>query len=208
MCPRLRAGDSQGTCAYLTRARTMPFNTELVWLQPATDAAYRYADLLAPSSLGFEDTDAAAFIDWGFDFIKHDTCGTDCPIHNGCIQNATARMAKAIYEHGRGETVYYLDSGNPTSPQRVYNPYNRGVHDDEALLKVAVRPSELVWNWATRLPHGPHLFKSWFDRSDTWPSFLTNVHNQGNGRTNGCIYAAFFFPRPPKRLLPARPPPQ
>lgn len=33
----------------------------------------------------------------GFDFVKHDTCGTDCSIHNGCIQRATARMRDGLY---------------------------------------------------------------------------------------------------------------
>ena len=55
------------------------------------------------------------------------------------------------------------------------------VTNQEALLKLAVRPSELVWVWATQWGNdgkGPHMFKSWFDREDTWGSVLTNLHNQ------------------------------
>lgn len=100
--------------------------------------------------------------------------------------------------------VYYLDSGNPTSPQRTFNPYNQGMPpyaqaqevQQESILKLATRPEELAWVWATawgrssvvpdaedargRLTDdkGPHMFKSWFDRQDSWYSALTNLHSQ------------------------------
>ena len=32
-------------------------------------------------------------------------------------------MADGLWEAGKGKMVYYLDNGNPTSPQRVYNPH-------------------------------------------------------------------------------------
>lgn len=105
---------------------------------------------------------------------------------------------------GNGTTVYYLDSGNPTSPQRTFNPYYQGIPayakaseiQQESILKLANRPEELAWVWATewgrnsvvpdpedargRLTDdkGPHMFKSWFDRQDTWFSALTNLHSQ------------------------------
>eukprot|EP01065_Artemidia_motanka_P010782 TRINITY_DN15775_c0_g1_i1.p1 TRINITY_DN15775_c0_g1~~TRINITY_DN15775_c0_g1_i1.p1 ORF type:complete len:434 (+),score=126.46 TRINITY_DN15775_c0_g1_i1:57-1358(+) len=131
-------------------------------------------------SLWNEGVDAQTFVDWGFDFIKHDTCGTDYSVHDGGLQNATIRMRDAIWEAGGGKVVYYLDSGNPTSPQRVYNPHQRHVKNSEALHKLATSKRELVWVWATQFgdAKGPHMFKSWFDRKDTWGSMLTNLHNQ------------------------------
>lgn len=130
-------------------------------------------------SLNHERVDAKSFADWGFDFVKHDTCGTDCGVHDGCIQHAAYEMAMGLNSTGR-EIVYYLDNGNPTSPQRVYNPHNHHVMYEEAIIKVATRPEELVWYWSTQLDPsiGPHLTKSWFDRKDTWISMLTNLHNQ------------------------------
>eukprot|EP01062_Namystynia_karyoxenos_P032056 TRINITY_DN23698_c0_g1_i2.p1 TRINITY_DN23698_c0_g1~~TRINITY_DN23698_c0_g1_i2.p1 ORF type:complete len:437 (+),score=147.73 TRINITY_DN23698_c0_g1_i2:72-1382(+) len=131
-------------------------------------------------SWGHEEIDAQTFVDWGFDFVKHDTCGTDYSVHDGGLQNATERMREGIFKAGKGRVVYYLDSGNPTSPQRVYNPHQRHVVNREALHKLAVTPRELVWVWATQWNDGkgPHMFKSWFDRKDTWGSMLTNLHNQ------------------------------
>ena len=128
-------------------------------------------------------------------------------MHDGGLQNATERMRNGIWEAGQKagrKIVYYLDSGNPTSPQRVFNPYQHGIpaYNDameiqqESLLKLATKPEELVWAWATKWgrdsvvadPHdvrgrlvddkGPHMFKSWFDRQDSWQSVLTNAANQ------------------------------
>ncbi len=78
-----------------------------------------------PGSFEFEAIDAQTFVDWGFDFVKHDTCGTDYTVHDGGMQNATERMRNGLYAAGNGTIVYYLDSGNPTSPQRVFNPHQR-----------------------------------------------------------------------------------
>jgi len=52
-------------------------------------------------SLGNEAVDAATFADWGIDFIKHDTCNTDCGIHTQCLQDSTARMSAGIKATGR-----------------------------------------------------------------------------------------------------------
>jgi hypothetical protein len=127
-------------------------------------------------------------VEWGFDLVKHDTCGTDYSIHNGGLQNASRRMAEGLWDAGQGKMVYYLDSGNPTSPQRVYNPHQHSVTDTEARLKLATSPKELVWRWvddegdAWRAKdggvRGPHMFKSWFDIEDAWGSTLSNAHNQ------------------------------
>lgn len=90
-------------------------------------------------------------------------------------------MRDGLWEAGEGKVVYYLDHGNPTSPQRVFNPRNIHVRREEALLKVAVQASELAWVWLDKLPQqekGPHIFKSWFDIFDTFASTMTNVHNQ------------------------------
>ena len=42
--------------------------------------------------------------------------------------------------------AFYIDAGNPTSPQRVYNP-NRIHIPPAAMVKVASEPSQLVWEW-------------------------------------------------------------
>ena len=154
-----------------------------------------------------EATDAAAFVEWGFDSIKHDSCGRDYSVHDGSFQAAVSRMRDAIWAAGQKagrKIVYYLDSGNPTSPQRVFNPYGHGIPEyasameiqQESYLKLALKPEELTWVWATKWgrdsvvadPHdargrlvddkGPHMIKSWFDRQDSWPSVLTNAQNQ------------------------------
>eukprot|EP01051_Picozoa_sp_SAG22_P016129 SAG22_NODE_2219_length_2823_cov_1.220999_2_plen_610_part_00 len=158
-------------------------------------------------SFGHEAADAAAFVEWGFDMIKHDTCGRDYGVHDGGLQNATERMRDGIWAAGLKagrKIVYFLDSGNPTSPQRVFNPYQHGVPayadameiQQESLLKLATKPEELVWVWATKWGRdsvvtdasdargrlvddkGPHMYKSWFDRQDSWQSVLTNAANQ------------------------------
>lgn len=134
-------------------------------------------------SMRHEAVDAASFVRWGFDMVKHDTCGHVVDdVHNGAMQAAVARMRDALWSSSNGTMVYYLDSGNPTSPQRVYNPRQIGVTDQESLKKLAIRPSELAWVWALDAwandTKGPHMLKSWFDRKDTWGSVLTNAHNQ------------------------------
>ena len=131
-------------------------------------------------SLHHEDIDAQSFVEWGFDFVKHDTCGTDYSVHNGGLQNATRRMRDALWLHGDGRIVYYLDSGNPVSPQKMFNPRNRGVTSLEWKLKLATEPAELAWVWVDAMSadddKGPHILKSWFDIHDTWESTLSNLH--------------------------------
>jgi hypothetical protein len=63
----------------------------------------------------------------------------------------------------------------PPPPPGVFNPHQRGVTNQEALQKLAVTPSELVWVWTSQWADGkgPHAFKSWFDREDTWGSVLS-----------------------------------
>lgn len=43
-----------------------------------------------------------------------------------CIRNSTTHMSQALQKYaaaaGRDPVVYYIDHGNPTSPQRLYNP--------------------------------------------------------------------------------------
>ena len=125
-------------------------------------------------SLDFETVDAAWFVEQGFDFVKSDTCNTDCPVHNGCLQNSTQLLSDGLRMSSK-DIVYYIDSGNPTSPQGVYNPHQYHVRNEQYLLKLAVVPGELVWRWA----HGvATMWKSWFDSYDKWRSTLGNVHNQ------------------------------
>jgi alpha-galactosidase len=162
--------------------------------KPLTDLAHTrglkigiYTSVSAVTCGGFtgsfqhEAVDAQAFADWGFDFVKHDTCGADYSVHDGSMQAAVVRMRDGLWEAGGGKMVYYLDSGNPTSPQRVFNPRQIHITDEQAKKKLATKPSELVWVWLGELPNqerGPHLFKSWFDIGDTFLSTLTNAHNQ------------------------------
>lgn len=89
-------------------------------------------------------------------------------------------MREGLFKAGQGSMIYYLDNGNPTSPHRVFNPHLRWVVDQEYIKKEAVKPSELVWVWATQWSDGkgPHFFKSWYDISDSWESTLDNAHNQ------------------------------
>ena len=144
-------------------------------------------------SLGFEAIDAETFASWGVDFVKHDTCGVDCPVHNGCIRNATHRMSKALKEASAKRNksiVYYLDHGNPSNAQRAWNPDNVHVVNEESLAKVATRTDELVWTWA---PMYVDMYKSAFDRSDTWTSLLVTAHNQaksGPYQKCGAIHSA------------------
>lgn len=124
-------------------------------------------------SLDYEATDANSFVQWGFDFVKQDTCNQDCPITNGCIQNSTQRMERALNATGK-PVVIYIDDGNDSTDERMYNP--NGVHVRvNPPLKMALSWPQLAWQWA---PARANMWKSWFDRADNWESFLDNVHRQ------------------------------
>ena len=134
-----------------------------------------------------EAIDAHSFAEYGFDFVKHDTCGVDYSVHDGGLQNATRRMRDALWKASgdRRRIVYYLDSGNPTSPQKMYNPKQRGVAKQEWRLKLATAPQELAWVWTDAMTlddqKGPHIVKSWFDIHDTWESTVSNLHSMIKG---------------------------
>lgn len=127
-----------------------------------------------PASLGYEEIDAKAFVEWGFDFVKHDTCNSDCGIHTGCLQDSTTKMSKALNATGV-PVIYYIDAGNPTSGQKVYNPHHYHEGEKETLVKTGVTPSELAWNWAKPISH---MWKNWLDVQDTWRSTIDNLHHQ------------------------------
>ena len=147
------------------------------------------------ASLGHEDTDAKSFVEWGFDFVKHDTCGgyngepaNECGVGvlggGNCIKNSTQKMAAALKKYGAAagkEIVYYIDHGNPTSPQRMFNPRQRFVSDLEEsqsnVAKLAVRPDQLGWTWAADVCH---MMKTTFDTNDSWESMLNNLHSTIN----------------------------
>ena len=80
-------------------------------------------------SLDYEQIDAQAFIEWGFDFIKHDTCSdqgydnSTCGSTNGCIQNSTYHMGYNLHKYSNGKAVYYIDDGNPSTSYRLFNPH-------------------------------------------------------------------------------------
>jgi hypothetical protein len=73
--------------------------------------------------------------------VKHDTCGgyngepaNECGVGvlggGNCIRNSTTKMSAALKKYGAvvgKEIVYYIDHGNPTSPQRMFNPRQRFV---------------------------------------------------------------------------------
>eukprot|EP00729_Bicosta_minor_P010193 gene10193-25212_t len=139
-------------------------------------------------SLGFEDVDAQSFVEWGFDFVKHDTCGgyngepyDECGVGNdasgfNCIKNSTSAMSKALQKYGQQankKIVYYIDHGNPTSPQRMYNPKQYYVSSDmngqSDVSKLATKPSQLGWTWAADVCH---MMKVCFDTNDSWDSML------------------------------------
>eukprot|EP00042_Codosiga_hollandica_P029947 m.169308 g.169308 ORF g.169308 m.169308 type:complete len:430 (-) comp53220_c0_seq4:169-1458(-) len=123
-------------------------------------------------SLNYEAIDAASFAEWGFDFVKFDTCGYDCGVHDLCMQNSTARMRDGLNATGR-PIVFYIDAGNPTSPQRIYNPFAVSVPPQQ-MIKVANTVEQLVWYWG---PTTANMWKHWFDISDHWVSTLDNLQN-------------------------------
>ena len=78
--------------------------------------------------------------------------------------------------------VYYLDSGNPTNPQKLYNPRQRSKHMPVPLDSCVAQDAEqLTWRWATALKpagRGPHMMKAIFDIKDVYENTLMNAHNQ------------------------------
>jgi len=103
--------------------------------------------------------------------VKHDTCGgyngepaNECGVGvlggGNCIKNSTMKMAAALKKYGAlagKEIVYYIDHGNPTSPQRMFNPHQRFVsaaEDSQSnVAKLAVMPDQLGWTWAADVCH-------------------------------------------------------
>lgn len=69
--------------------------------------------------------------------------------------------------------IFYLDAGNPTSPQRVYNPHFHHV-PPESVIKVASNPKELVWDWGSSLTN---IRKFWYDMQDNWMSVMDVVQH-------------------------------
>eukprot|EP00727_Mastigamoeba_balamuthi_P004687 m51a1_g14216 putative alpha-galactosidase (450) ;mRNA; f:180907-182653 len=123
------------------------------------------------SSLGHEAIDAQTFADWGMDLVKHDTCNLDCDVQ--CIKRSTALMRDGLNKTGK-PIVYYVDDGNDSSGQRLFNPFHHSVPSSHR-IKVADAWQDLVWVWG---PDTCNMWKSWFDRKDTWESFLDNLHMQ------------------------------
>jgi hypothetical protein len=136
-------------------------------------------------SLFHEAVDAAAFADWGFDFVKHDTCSPGfCGVCNdtgrdgtgddgNCIKRSTTLMSQGLQATGKN-ILYYIDHGNPTSPQKIYNPFQHGVNPDLPGRRpghpplvpgtpawddacgwnsLALKPSELGWTWGADVCH-------------------------------------------------------
>eukprot|EP00040_Diaphanoeca_grandis_P042491 m.265138 g.265138 ORF g.265138 m.265138 type:complete len:461 (-) comp60128_c0_seq1:287-1669(-) len=148
-------------------------------------------------SLGFEDVDAKSFVDWGFDFVKHDTCGgyhgepaDECGVgvlsKGNCIKTSTAKMSAALRKYAAvtsppKQIVYYIDHGNPTSPQTLYNPNHYFIADNAQsqsdISKQADTPEQLGWTWAS---DACHMMKTTYDTNDSWESMLNNLHSSIN----------------------------
>jgi len=131
-------------------------------------------------SLGYEKIDAQSFADWGFDFVKYDTCddydtngNVDCNVT--CIKQSCTAMRDGLNATGR-PIVFYIDDGNDTTGPRVWNPKGHSVNPkNNDWIKMAHQWEDLVWIWG---PSTANMFKSWFDRSDTWMSIMDNSHQQ------------------------------
>ena len=147
-------------------------------------------------SLGFEERDARSFVEWGFDFVKHDTCAgyngepaNECGVGNlradgfNCIKNSTTTMSKALKRYSAAATpprnvVYYIDHGNPTSSMALFNPHQRFVGSDPQsasdVSKLATLPNQLGWTWAAGVCD---MMKTTWDTYDGWESMLDNLHS-------------------------------
>eukprot|EP00658_Telonema_sp_P-2_P028526 TRINITY_DN21845_c0_g2_i1.p1 TRINITY_DN21845_c0_g2~~TRINITY_DN21845_c0_g2_i1.p1 ORF type:complete len:272 (+),score=39.83 TRINITY_DN21845_c0_g2_i1:2-817(+) len=88
------------------------------------------------------------------------------------------------------DIIYYLDHGNPTSPMKVYNPRKHHIptkvpehpvpgtaawNDAVGMTSQALTPDQLGWTWGGDVAH---MMKVWYDRQDSWDSFLSNIHSQ------------------------------
>jgi len=74
-------------------------------------------------------------------------------------------MSAALRKHGGAQSppkkiVYYIDHGNPTSPQRLHNPQQYFVQEaldkemaTSDISKLAVTPAQLGWTWAAEECH-------------------------------------------------------
>ena len=135
-------------------------------------------------------------------------CGVGVLGGGNCIRNSTTKMSAALKKYGAAagkEIVYYIDHGNPTSPQRLFNPQQRFVSAREEaqsdVAKLAVLPDQLGWTWAAEVINSPpsttcsstpygitahlapqvcHMMKTTFDTNDSWESMLNNLHSTIN----------------------------
>jgi len=131
-------------------------------------------------SLANERIDAQSFADWGFDFVKYDTCddydaqgNVDC--NETCIYNSAVAMRDGLNATKR-PIVYYIDDGNDSTGPRVWNPKGHSVDkSNNDWIKMAHRWQDLVWVWGADVTN---MWKSWFDRSDNWNSVMDNAHMQ------------------------------
>jgi hypothetical protein len=114
--------------------------------------------------------------------VKHDTCSPGfCGVYGdegrdgtgddgNCIRRSTTLMSEALQASGR-DIVYYIDHGNPTSPQKVFNPFlhhvpteKAGAHpgtDDWNVAvgwnSLALKPAQLGWTWGASVSHRAHI---------------------------------------------------
>ena len=61
-------------------------------------------------SLHYEKIDAQTFLSWGMGFVKHDTCGVDCGVHDGCLQASTGLMADTLHRLDPSGARFFFSS--------------------------------------------------------------------------------------------------
>lgn len=130
-------------------------------------------------SLGYEDIDGQQFASWEVDFLKYDTCGDDCSIHTGCVQQSTIAISESLRSHSKAsiKPVIYVDAGDPSNMNGVLNPQGLYVNDPTALPHAANRSSELLPIWGQNYAH---MWKIWWDMWDAFESTMYNAHKQLN----------------------------
>jgi hypothetical protein len=105
-----------------------------------------------------EATDAAAFVEWGFDSIKHDSCGRDYNVHDGSFQAAVSRMRDGIWAAGQaaGRKIVCEPAFLSTRPTKIYTAFTQlvGIECEPTLLQTtstrATRPRRSAYSTRIR----------------------------------------------------------
>ena len=131
-------------------------------------------------SWGHEATDAAAFAEWGVDFLMHDSCffGDDNRTSSSLIRTATRAMRAGIDASANPSMHYYADTGNGLLLPRLYlgtaaektrfGPWWPEI--DDTADATTLLPS----HWAVGVVDE---LKMYFDLEPTFWSMIDNVHH-------------------------------